>query len=132
MRLGASPKDAKIASSWNTVLWLIPPAVTVRTCKVCRLVLRADPVVGGEGRLPVRGYGHEAPVCAVRLEDPFHEQPVVVGASEPVEQRRHLHHHVLGEQPFERLDVGAFERCHVALDPGALLGRRRLVDQLAR
>jgi hypothetical protein len=35
MRLGASPNVAKIASSWKTVLWLIPLAVTVRTCKVC-------------------------------------------------------------------------------------------------
>jgi hypothetical protein len=51
------------------------------------------------------------------------------GAGEPVEHRRHLHEHVLGEQPLETLDVGVLERPHVAVDPGPLLGCGRLAER---
>src|SRR5580692_3753832 len=87
-----------------------------------QLVPVADAPIGGEPGLAVGRDGLQLPVRSRRLEDPLHEQAVVAWAGEPVEHWRHLHEHVLGEQPLEPLDVGVLERLHVAVDPGALLG----------
>jgi len=94
-----------------------------------RLVSVTDTLKGGETRLAVGRDRLQAPVRSARPEDPLHEQAVVAAAGEPVEHRRHLHEHVLGEQPLESLDVGVLERLHVSVDPGALFGLGRLAER---
>jgi hypothetical protein len=62
-----------------------------------QLVSATDAPIGGEPGLAVGGYRLQTPVRSGLPEDPVHEQAVVAGAGEPVEHRRHLHEHILGE-----------------------------------
>src|SRR5258708_3313047 len=87
-----------------------------------QLVSATDAPISGKPGLAIGRDRLQTPVRSGVPENPLNEQAVVAGAREPVEHRRHLHEHVLGEQLHETFDVGVLERLHVAIDPGALLG----------
>jgi len=84
--------------------------------------------IGGDGRAPVGAHGQQPPAGPAQGEDPLHELAVVRSAGEPQRHRRHLQHHVGGQQPGQAGHVGRLERGDVTLDHRVLVGVGRFPE----